>query len=1460
MNYTIPAEINSWTRLEAAKFYHSTLGWAVHPLNASDQGKDNERGKRPIFRGWPSHTAAEVTPEFLREHFANGSNHNIGVVVRAPFVHIDLDSKPDAGESVRAWLAMQPQLAGLPRERTGGGAHLSFICRDLPDSVARPKKAITMQVNSNVTAELYTDGMNLVVSPSVHKSGTNYSWEVTGNIPEVSWAQLKAWFGFEEPRPTKRGRPRKEPSWIVAYKGDVRTLKLKELFQSQAMLGRCLAPDIGKWSARCPWSEEHSDRGADWKPDATDTVIFADTKPPGFKCLHGHCAERGLEHVCKWFEQRNPGCVDEHCTEMRVWTGSVPAPDGRARVILPEVGRPDSEFADEIGKHIGGRKVWFNKGGAVVSVETKRLTEKVTAQVFNQVSAVEACTAVEQFVQTGVVRTDKESDDRVFLPHTMSRECAGKLIASPQFRARLPEIIRILPIRLPIHLEGGIVFPEPGYDRRFSTYLDPKAPEICEVPFDRAIELLTELHADFGWKDAQSLVHALARLITPYCRGLMGWHARFPFWHFCGNRPRAGKDYLAGVTQLLYEGHTCEDAPLERESEETRKRITAALTSGRRTMHFANCQGYIQDAVLTQAITSSIFAARNLGSTDARADLKLPNEIEFSMSANVGLTFREDIEPRTRKISLCFYEENPNGRKFSKPDLHGWVLQHRSELLGAVDALVRRWKERGCPDGPTPFNSFPEWGNVVGGIMHTAGLGDPCLPHADQDDIGGDRSERAMRAVYKYAFAKHPGAWIPKGDLFSLLTEIDDEDLSFFGSFEEAQFTQTKKRIGLALKKFHRRELGGVVLEVDASGKGSQQQVRFSAVGGDGSPAQPDQRHPIGNLGNLGKVASGNAATIDNFEKKADREFKNATATIADRVSEVSEVSMIQGLTAFPEIASAIESAGSVALDIETYGPGKKDGLNPWRGDIRLLSLKIAGRDPWVIDLRATGYDLGPLAAALEAVMVIGHNLKFDALWLAVKCGIRLRKVFCTLTAARLLSAGTKPGNDLNKCLEHYLGIKPDADQSTSDWAAKFLTAEQLAYAARDVAHLHALQDVLVAELGQAGLKNVSMLEMELLPVVVAMEQTGIAVNRRDLERIERESKQKQTAIAAQLSEALSVPDLNPNSTDQLQSALNKAGVKVPNTSAEALKGSGDTCYVPLILEYKAAKSQAQQAASLIECIAPDGRIHGRFEPTGTATGRFSSKEPNLQNIGRGALRACFVAPAGSKLVVADYSQIELRAAAAIAGETKMIEAYRRGEDLHRGTAAAVLGKAPDKVTKEDRQLAKAVNFGLLYGQYPRGLVKYAASTYGVTLSEAEAKAIRSRFFGTYVKLRQWHERSRRTADNGVGEVRTALGRRRLIPHSASEWERFTALVNTPVQGGCADGMKKALVQLAAKLPPSSRIVSTVHDEIIVEAPDAEAEEVLQLVKTVMVESMATLYPQVPIEVEAHVCANWGQK
>jgi hypothetical protein len=165
-----------------------------------------------------------------------------------------------------------------------------------------------------------------------------------------------------------------------------------------------------------------------------------------------------------------------------------------------------------------------------------------------------------------------------------------------------------------------------------------------------------------------------------------------------------------------------------------------------------------RDPHLIGVITAKTFAARNLGSTEAKSDLVLPNEIEFSLSANVGLTFREDVEPRTRRIDLEFYEENPNGRNFRKPDLHGWVLDNRTRILGAVAALVQHWMSHGCPPGKTPFNSFPEWARTVGGIMTRCGLGDPCLPHESEPEIGGDRLERAMRAI-----CRRESAWAAQG-------------------------------------------------------------------------------------------------------------------------------------------------------------------------------------------------------------------------------------------------------------------------------------------------------------------------------------------------------------------------------------------------------------------------------------------------------------------------------------------------------------------------------------------------------------------------------------------------------------------------------------------------------------------------------------------------------------------------
>lgn len=590
----------------------------------------------------------------------------------------------------------------------------------------------------------------------------------------------------------------------------------------------------------------------------------------------------------------------------------------------------------------------------------------------------------------------------------------------------------------------------------------------------------------------------------------------------------------------------------------------------------------------------------------------------------------------------------------------------------------------------------------------------------------------------------------------------------------------------------------------------------------------------------------------------AERSGESCVRSVRDQEAETSCI--IQFPEQLPEIAAAIEASGKVALDIETYGEGKKDGLDPWKGDIRLLTLGVQGHPLWLLDLRSLGYQLDVLKRALRSAEVIVHNANFDLLWLAEKCGIRVPNIFCTLTAARLLSAGTRQGNDLDQCLQRHLGIPAGPDMSKSDWGSLLLTDEQIGYAARDVAHLHQLADRQRQLLEEAGLLKVCRLEMALLPVIIELELAGMGVDREKLTLLRDRSQKEAQDNAQVLRQLVNVPNLNPNSPKQLVAALEHAGLATGSTDEESLLKIKDDKIIPVILDFRRAEKSAQQATKLLEATARDGRVHGRFDSTGTMTGRFSSSRPNLQNIGKGPLRECFVPAKGHKLIVADYSQVELRLASVISGEDKMISAYQNGCDLHRQTAAAVLKKSIEEITAEDRQLAKAVNFGLLYGQGKDGLVRYAATNYEVTLTSGEAEIIRSRFFGAYPGLATWHQQCWRSAKQGSQEARTVLNRRRLTPPGATEWERFTALVNTPVQGGSADGLKRAMLRIHNTLPQGAWLICTVHDEVIVEAPEALAASVCELVRTTMRDEMAQLFPEVPIEVEARVCENWGQK
>ncbi len=561
------------------------------------------------------------------------------------------------------------------------------------------------------------------------------------------------------------------------------------------------------------------------------------------------------------------------------------------------------------------------------------------------------------------------------------------------------------------------------------------------------------------------------------------------------------------------------------------------------------------------------------------------------------------------------------------------------------------------------------------------------------------------------------------------------------------------------------------------------------------------------------------------------------------------------------EASARIHRVGTVALDVETFGAGSGDALHPWRGEVRLLTLAVPGHSPWSLDLSSFGGRIPPpIAEALQESLVVAHNARFDLLWLAVRFGVRPKMTFCTLTASRLLTAGTLDRNDLDDVLLRHLKIPPARDKSRSDWGGLFLTDDQLAYAHRDVAHLHALRTVLEKALQTAGLNDVAALEMDLIPIVTAMEEAGIAMDVPKLQRLRDEALRESHAAALSLAAFLQTPSLNPSSPKQLLAALHRLGVELKDTDESTLRASGDTVFVPSILDYRSREKFSQQAQSLLEALTPDGRIHARFDPTGTDTGRFSSHSPNLQNIARGPLRSCFCAPDGHSLLTADYNQIELRAAAFLADEEKMVAAYRSGQDLHRLTAAAILGKPQEAVDKEDRQIAKSANFGLLYGQGAQGLVTYAANSYGVSLTVPEALAIRTKFFAAYPGIARWHARCWKDAHARVPEARTLLQRRRLISAGADRWQRFTALVNTPVQGSCADGLKRAMVALPALLPAGARLVSTVHDELIVECPTAQAREAAVILRQVMTESMQSLLPGIPIAVDVTTGKNWGEK
>ena len=416
-----------------------------------------------------------------------------------------------------------------------------------------------------------------------------------------------------------------------------------------------------------------------------------------------------------------------------------------------------------------------------------------------------------------------------------------------------------------------------------------------------------------------------------------------------------------------------------------------------------------------------------------------------------------------------------------------------------------------------------------------------------------------------------------------------------------------------------------------------------------------------------------------------------------------------------------------------------------------------------------------------------------------------------------------------------------------------------------------ALEHVLTGRLKELGMWELyQTVELPLCPVLAEMEQEGFLIDRKALAEFgEMLSGRIQTAQKNIFD--LAGEEFNINSTQQLGRILfdqmglppvkkTKTGYSTNADVLDKLRGSHPI--IGEILEYRQlTKLKSTYADGLGKVIAPDGRIHTCFQNTVTATGRLSSTEPNLQNIPirteLGAqLRKMFVAPAGRVLVDADYSQIELRLLACMAGDRAMIDGFNSGEDIHRITASQVFGVPQEEVTPQMRRSAKAVNFGIVYGISPFSL----SQDIGVTV--AQAKEYMEKYFQHYSGVRAYMDGvvARAKAD---GYVTTLFARRRWVPelkssnfNTRSFGERVA--LNAPIQGTAADVIKAAMIRVRDRLLAQGlkgRLVLQVHDELIVECPQEEAEAVQRLVKEEM-EAVVSL--PVPLVADTAAGKSWA--
>ena len=591
-----------------------------------------------------------------------------------------------------------------------------------------------------------------------------------------------------------------------------------------------------------------------------------------------------------------------------------------------------------------------------------------------------------------------------------------------------------------------------------------------------------------------------------------------------------------------------------------------------------------------------------------------------------------------------------------------------------------------------------------------------------------------------------------------------------------------------------------------------------------------------------------------------------------------------------------------VAFDCETTQ------LQPKEGRMRLLQFAAWGKEPVVIDcwdFDDSGWEQLRQFFKQERKWV-AHNAVFDLGWLQAHGIYPVGITLCTLLASRVLTNGRnnlgKNPHTLKAVVKRYLKKEISKEQQASDWSAD-LSQEQLEYGATDVQVLIELYNPIQQMLSIGSLHRAWVLECKALPAMASLWLNGLPFDKQLLEQLQQDLGEEHVelgkAFIEELDQALpeehklpreedgsfnlrakaeghirlgtkKLAGFNMNSPTQLRQKIavilgfqpisEKTG-KPSSDRVTMQQYAAEHSVIRTYLKWKKVEKRRQMVETLLEHLEPDGYIRASYMQAGADTFRMSCRSPNLQQVPRDPrFRFCVQAPKGWQLVVSDFAQMELRLAAAEANDRLMIEAFQNQLDLHTLTAMEIYDVPEEAVTKEQRQIAKSANFGLLYGSGAKGLRQYAAGM-GIEMDLDEASEVRQKFHAAYEGISAWQRRAASAVDSfkGEPEVRVRVSNlRRFLP---GENNKLTTRCNTPIQAAGAAVLKRTLGMLWPLLLQAGtdevRLSGVVHDEIILLTREDVSEKWAEILQATMEKAESEWLGEVPALAEAHVGSSW---